>query len=617
MDQKKFIRFNFLLILFLINITLNSFAHTDFDYTKLPIMDFYSQPNIVTDSSYSVDNNWNEFNYGVNRRERRIEKLRERIFKDFEEFHGLPPVGDSYPLCGNAAKRFFFDFTGVENFENYLGYDDNYDGISEGYDYYSPYVQNGKENIPLYMVATKTKNPNDNTYHWMLCVFIGPENDEEKDNPLDFNQWYIFNNNGEQVQPGDYFMDENGPATIYSMAWDQDWDGNYSHDLIQLIPFQLTNGIASYPGDDYMSPNFLRQNPHRLFLKFNSGNDTIKTFDLGVEDIFKNPLYETNADPKYTEISLKEKMDTSYINEVEYYLTKTISGKTNQVTNSFLYGKSVRENYGRWFIGDTIIQTAEIRDLSPPEFVASTQSIGYNTNYLEITPTNFGVPIVTDNSGRFTLQYMGSELAYQTDSTKIYQLNFKATDWKGQNSEGYKEIIEEKDITPPKMKSKLYPDTIKYVQDESNINPDSIGWPTATDDSGMPVKIIFNGYRLYKEEPTKNSYYLDFTFEDWAGNKTVSFTRVVAIKSNSTDFLEKLIGIKFYPNPVNNFLNVQNLPGYETTFPWKIISATGKLIAVGWQTDLEFRIDVSWLQNGLYFLKIGKEGKYIIKFIKE
>jgi len=76
-------------------------------------------------------------------------------------------------------------------------------------------------------------------------------------------------------------------------------------------------------------------------------------------------------------------------------------------------------------------------------------------------------------------------------------------------------------------------------------------------------------------------------------------------RSNSTE-------IKIYPNPANNYIEIETTLQYSSI---KIIDLTGKTIK---QTTLKTKIDVSNLTNGIYFIQIiGKRNTIMQKFVKK
>lgn len=554
--------------------------------------------------------NWNELNFVENRREKRFDWIDKRVRES--AYLVTPykyPEGET-PDCTLNSHLYFFNFTGVENFENYEGFNDNWPGndTKEGYDFYSLYVDNAKENIPCFNLGAKTKSIGN---HMMPSFFVGPENDVEEDNPLDFTQWVTFNpNNQSWIISEDIYTNENDFASFRTIYYDEK-ENTHKKDYSFL--FSFTKGVARYEEKGY-NQKILRQNPHHLNLNLTLEDTVSSTIDLGDEPVFSEVLYETNADPEHTEIGLTEKIDTSWLNEVEYDLIKTTSGKINQECFFFVERPPEEtfffENYGRHVIADTIKNgdTIHVRDLSPPEFNDIPEHIGYNTEGKEITPENFGWPETTDNSGIAPeLNYLNTEVISENEDSIVYQMNIGATDWKGQSSTGYKEIVEEKDITPPRMDkfNNGRPVEVNYHADGSNLHPDVIGWPTGTDDSGEPVDVTFNGYRLYKEEDNINYYYLDYTFTDWAGNSKDYVVRVESDKTNSSKTLEELTETKYYPNPVDNILNVEYSPKLGK-LNYEVYSTDGKKVLdmndFGNFNDGKGEIDLSQLKPGMYIV---------------
>ena len=79
--------------------------------------------------------------------------------------------------CGNFSRLTAVNMAGFEDFENYGGY----------HNYMNKNITNGRFNLPVYMVATRTEertNPDGTkTYvggHWINGAFVGSENPNEK-----------------------------------------------------------------------------------------------------------------------------------------------------------------------------------------------------------------------------------------------------------------------------------------------------------------------------------------------------------------------------------------------------------------------------------------------------
>lgn len=75
------------------------------------------------------------------------------------------------------------------------------------------------------------------------------------------------------------------------------------------------------------------------------------------------------------------------------------------------------------------------------------------------------------------------------------------------------------------------------------------------------------------------------------------------------------LGVKVYPNPVNNFLKLENVPANTEASIW---SADGKLVKTIHLENKNNEIDVTSLPNGLYFLKLqSSKGKGVMRFVKQ
>ncbi len=80
----------------------------------------------------------------------------------------------------------------------------------------------------------------------------------------------------------------------------------------------------------------------------------------------------------------------------------------------------------------------------------------------------------------------------------------------------------------------------------------------------------------------------------------------------STDTLSTDIGINIYPNPTDATLFIK---GIQKTYTFNIVDITGRLINTAIVNETNADIDVSTLQNGVYFL-IEKQTGFTKKFIK-
>lgn len=105
---------------------------------------------------------------------------------------------------------------------------------------------------------------------------------------------------------------------------------------------------------------------------------------------------------------------------------------------------------------------------------------------------------------------------------------------------------------------------------------------------------------------------------DFKNYKSVSSSMLVRLNggntvlSNDSFSNDKLV---LYPNPTHDYIYLQ-LPSGNRNYDYEIVDLTGKLILQ--KTNTDSVIDVQFLSNGIYILKVKSEmGVYITKFIKE
>ncbi|MBK9730146.1 MAG: T9SS type A sorting domain-containing protein [Chitinophagaceae bacterium] len=68
--------------------------------------------------------------------------------------------------------------------------------------------------------------------------------------------------------------------------------------------------------------------------------------------------------------------------------------------------------------------------------------------------------------------------------------------------------------------------------------------------------------------------------------------------------------VAIYPNPFSNQVNIQ-LKNQEMPVTVIVYDVVGKLLFDAQSEDLETTLDLSWLKNGIYFVKVMKEGRFI------
>ena len=169
--------------------------------------------------------------------------------------------------------------------------------------------------------------------------------------------------------------------------------------------------------------------------------------------------------------------------------------------------------------------------------------------------------------------------------------------------------------------------TIEYTQLDNqvfvNVHQDQSH--TSVDFFELTLPLLFTGDgqdTLMKLPLTENDH--TFTFElDFEIQNVVYDPQLWLISKNnsialSVDELTLKLGIKLYPNPVQNNLNIQfsNIPTDQLSY--RIIDASGKTIQDGeLQSVHKQSIATDFLSNGNYKLVMGnKNGKAVVNFIK-
>ena len=217
----------------------------------------------------------------------KIKWLQKRILPN--QIHDFAVGG----LCGNFSKNYFFNFTGIANFENYGGMDDNYDGINEGYNEYKNTVNNGHENIPSYLFLVTKEN---GEAHLWPGIFIGEKEAGKEDSPLKLDNYYIFDygSNGERVLSNTWAIDGNKPITVYTLTYNE---VTQKDELVNLIPFKLKDGVATVD-TFHVDPNIMFQNPHEAKVNLNYKENVVIEADGTSPDFSENnigkPSLETN-----------------------------------------------------------------------------------------------------------------------------------------------------------------------------------------------------------------------------------------------------------------------------------------------------------------------------------
>jgi hypothetical protein len=94
---------------------------------------------------------------------------------------------------------------------------------------------------------------------------------------------------------------------------------------------------------------------------------------------------------------------------------------------------------------------------------------------------------------------------------------------------------------------------------------------------------------------------------------TKTYTVTITVGVGVDEFAKA--GIKMYPNPAKNYLNVTGLKDNAVV---KVINAAGQQVSVQNATTNAMRINVQSLSKGMYMLRVETDGKVLSsRFVKE
>ena len=134
-------------------------------------------------------------------------------------------------------------------------------------------------------------------------------------------------------------------------------------------------------------------------------------------------------------------------------------------------------------------------------------------------------------------------------------------------------------------------------------------WANGQNDNSLNISSRFFGYDITKMHiQTDGKFILLGEFYDFDSNVVNGILRISNPVLSNENFNAETI--KVYPNPVNNFLYIENIKDSN----YEIYDITGKRVLNG----INNQINVSSLENGVYFLKVTLEENILTqKFIKE
>lgn len=181
--------------------------------------------------------------------------------------------------------------------------------------------------------------------------------------------------------------------------------------------------------------------------------------------------------------------------------------------------------------------------------------------------------------------------------------------------------------------------TLTASEIDDNWSESTVTWNTVPTTGSNIVTIPLSSSKGYYEwdvtsyvvEQFSNDKIISILIEDFeAANQTISFNSKEAggnfpeLIINTVDIdplsVSNLDGekqlISLYPNPVTDILNIKIKTGEINKI--SIFDLTGRGLYTGYRTKKNSQINVDWLKNGIYFLKVETGiGSHLLNFIKE
>lgn len=173
---------------------------------------------------------------------------------------------------------------------------------------------------------------------------------------------------------------------------------------------------------------------------------------------------------------------------------------------------------------------------------------------------------------------------------------------------------------------------VGLVDQESGILKDSIETTAEVDfmlhfygiENGMSYTIDFyadhNQNGMYDAPPTDHAWRLEL--ENVVGDTTLTFahnTDFTDIFGTTSALSHKIRDFNFYPNPVDDIINIDLKSGYENIRDISVYDLAGKKrVSQSKAFNNQNYLNVSYLNSGIYILEINLEdGKHRVKFLKK
>lgn len=336
-----------------------------------------------------------------------------------------------------------------------------------------------------------------------------------------------------------------------------------------LVMNAMCVAVGDYDNNGY-SDIYVSNTPDGNALLQNNGDDTFEEVATATGTLFEGTGWGSNF------------FDADNDGDLDLYVSAMIIGATSQISVFYQNeGNGIFSQPNAGFIGDTVtVFSNAIGDFNNdgyPDIMTNTfqnpsavwENQGGNNNWIKVKLEG----VVSNRDG------IGSRIEIYNNGQKQIRYTHCGIGYLGQNSET--EII--------------------GIGNENNVDSIKVLWSSGHTD------ILYDqpaGDKLYIIEgsTTNDEIYIDTT-----ANFEIIDVGINSL-SNTKDH-----GIIISPNPVNEFLNITSTKN-EQIQSLTIHNTMGKVL----QTfDLKNQIDISFLHQGYYFIKVKtKENEIIIPFIK-
>ena len=131
------------------------------------------------------------------------------------------------------------------------------------------------------------------------------------------------------------------------------------------------------------------------------------------------------------------------------------------------------------------------------------------------------------------------------------------------------------------------------------------------------AKAYVNGI-LQQSSTTHNNYADTLVFTVKAQNNVNTKTYLITVRTTNSIVIIKNDKLKIYPNPASKELRISFDQSQRANTEFKIVNILGSVVIESKLRDVETIVDISNLENGIYYLQLLTDDGFVIgKFIKE